>query len=77
MELLTPGELKNLFCELFKCSETTYYRKIRKQIKFRYYFVDCMPRIPRKIAIGLFHLLNESYDERRDPPVEKLKQFLV
>lgn len=85
-ELLTKTECLHLFCEKLKIGKNSYYKYYRKYIKFKHYgqevtingqMVKRLPRIPRKIAVGLIHLLNDSYDAQTDPPVEKLEQYMA
>jgi hypothetical protein len=85
-ELLTKMECCNLFCKKLKISQGSYYKFYRKFIKF-HYAADLrnefggihqrIPRIPRRVVIGLIHWLTGQYDKQHDPPMEELERFLA
>lgn len=84
-ELLTKMECCELFCRQLKISKNTFYRYYRDHIKFRPTAFDRdvngsikgrLPRIPRRIALGLIHLLGNSHRIDEDPPVSELREFI-
>ena len=84
-EMLTPMECLELFCRKFKYGKDSYYKYHRDYIKFRPtgyeesengQIVEKNPRIPYRIALGMIHWVQGSYDPERDPAMEKMMNYM-